>query len=118
MFNGAISTSQLPEVFEEEEEESSNDYFDSDNRSRNRHDSGIDESYPFRQRWQRRQRYNSSSIRRTQVTSFVSDYIERRGSAQNMPVGPGRDEYCIRRNGKSTGHLRSWFDNLLRLNGC
>lgn len=96
MFNGAISTSQLPEVFEEEEEESSNDYFDSDNRSRNRHDSGIDESYPFRQRWQRRQRYNSSSIRRTQVTSFVSDYIERRGSAQNMPVGPGRDEYCIR----------------------
>jgi len=96
MYHGAISTSQLPEVFEEEEEESSHDYFDPENRNRNRHDSGIEESFPSRQRRQRRQRYNSSSIRRTQVTSFVSDYIERRGSAQNMPVGPSRDEYCIR----------------------
>ena len=49
MYHGAISTSQLPEVFEEEEEESSQDYFDSENRNRNRHDSGIDE-LPSRQR--------------------------------------------------------------------
>ena len=49
------------------------------------------------------------------MTSFVSDYIERRGSAQNMPVGPSRDEYCIRRNGISKGHLRSF---LKRLNDC
>ena len=50
MYHGAISTSQLPEVFEEEEEESSHDYFDSENRNRNRHDSGIEESFPSRQR--------------------------------------------------------------------
>jgi len=97
MYHGALSTSQLPEVFEEEEEdeEGSYDYFDQDYRNRNRHDSGIGEPRRRGPR-QRRQRYNSSSIRRTQVTSFVSDYIERRGSAQNMPVGPSRDEYCIR----------------------
>jgi len=50
MYHGAISTSQLPEVFEEEEEESSHDYFDQENRNRNRHDSGIEESFPSRQR--------------------------------------------------------------------
>ena len=50
MYHGAISTSQLPEVFEEEEEESSHDYFDSENGNRNRHDSGIEESFPSRQR--------------------------------------------------------------------
>ena len=49
MYHGAISTSQLPEVFEEEEQESSQDYFDSENRNRNRHDSGIEE-LPSRQR--------------------------------------------------------------------
>ena len=48
MYHGAISTSQLPEVFEEEEEESSP--FDSENRNRNRHDSGIEEAFPSRQR--------------------------------------------------------------------
>ena len=50
MYHGAISTSQLPEVFEEEEEESSQDYFDSENRNRNRHDSGIEEAFPSSQR--------------------------------------------------------------------
>ena len=44
----------------------------------------------------RRQRYNSSSTRRTKVT-YVSEFIERRSSLLSVPAGPDRDNHCIRR---------------------
>jgi hypothetical protein len=45
-----------------------------------------------------RQRYNSSSIRRTPVVpGYVSELIERRESLRVLPEGRSKDNTCIRK---------------------
>lgn len=86
---------ELPDVFEDElEESSSGQQSPGSSMKRQRHDSGYVPDI-IRKPGTRRQRYNSSSTRRTKVT-YVSEFIERRGSLQSVPAGPDRDNHCIR----------------------
>jgi len=92
--NTRFDANQLPDVFEDELEQESPESTLS--RRRDRHDSGyVPGGVPSKGGHQRRQRYNSSSTRRTQVT-YVSEFIERRSSLLSVPAGPDRDNHCIR----------------------
>lgn len=94
--NTRFDANQLPDVFEDELEQESSP--EATLKRRDRHDSGyVPDIGPknFTKGPTRRQRYNSSSTRRTKVT-YVSEFIERRSSLQSVPAGPDRDNHCIR----------------------
>jgi GTPase SAR1 family protein len=90
--NMKYSTFDLPDVFEDEDE------FDEECSPvlspRSRHDSGI--QMQNRRQTKQRQRYNSSSIRRTPVSAgYINELIERRGSLKSEPDGPDRDKHIV-----------------------
>ena len=68
-----------------------------------------------------RQRYNSSSIRRTPVVpGYVSELIERRESLRVLPEGRSKDNTCIRKALQYiTGNNRKiLFNFLFKENFC